>query len=105
MGVSATLPPLHGAPSPARGERSEESVLGREGSGAAPGGVWGRSPTVRREEDTRLEKGVLYQELMAERVLRPRVLKAQGGGTLKSYLRELREPQEAKVRVTQRHGG
>jgi hypothetical protein len=33
------------------GERSEESVLGREGSGTTPGGVWGRSPTVRRKKD------------------------------------------------------
>lgn len=57
MGVSATLLP-HGAPSPAR-ERSEESVLGEKKSGAAPGGVWGRSPTVRKDDNTRLEKGVL----------------------------------------------
>lgn len=27
-----------------------------------------------------------------------------GGGTLRSHLRELKEPREAKVRVTQRHG-
>lgn len=40
---------------------------------------------------------------MAERVLWPRVLRAQWGGTLRPHLRGPREPQEAKVRVTQRH--
>lgn len=40
---------------------------------------------------------------MAERVLWPRALRAQWDRTLRSHLRGLREPQEAKVRVTQRH--